>query len=101
VSSRITRPRVVVVAHHEVPGRAERRQDVGQRPVGGGLALVGQVAAEHAEGGVGVVGVDVGDAGGEPLQRVDPVDLPARGHQVGVADLDDLHGARSPRAVLI
>ena len=88
---------VVVIAGHQVIGHREAVEDALEGAVGAGRAFVGQVAGEDAEPRVGVMGVDVGDAGLEACRRVDAVDRRTLLGQMGVGDLQHLHRVVCPR----
>jgi len=86
---------VVVVAGYEAVGDREPVEDAFQGAVRAGPAVVGQVAADDAQLGVSVMGVDVGDASRQPCRRIEVVDLSAVRDQVGIGDLQQLHRLNS------
>ena len=62
-----------------------------QSLIGGDLAVLGQIAGDGAESRAGMVRRDVGEAGVEPRERVEPPEGFARRHQMQIGDVDEFH----------
>ena len=70
--------------------------------ISGDIALLGEVAGDDAEIGIGVVGGDVGEGGIEAGEGIEAPEQLSRRHQVKIGDVDELHGlsclSREPRS---
>ena len=82
---------VVMIADQQVNRQTQPIEATLQVAVGLRLALIGKVARDHAEFGVGMMGVDVVNAGIEPIARIKAVQLLAAWHQMGIGDVNELH----------
>ncbi len=88
---------VVMVSHEQAIGRLERVERPTQCSVGGGLAVLGEIASHEDERRIVMMRVDVGDRGGKPRIRIEPIKRRPRRRQMGIGEVDDLqHGLWLP-----
>lgn len=90
---------VVMVANEETDRHCKLIEFAMQGIVGGSLAAMSEIAGENAQIGIGVMPVDIGNAGRQTLQRILVEEALWGRHEMRVGDLDDFHVARTGRSV--
>jgi hypothetical protein len=81
---------VVVIPGNRVPRHGKAGERPGERPVGLGLAPVGEIAGDGDERGIGMLLVHVVDRRREPLRGIEPVEPPPRRNEMRIGDVDEL-----------
>ena len=81
----------VVVADDQLHRHGQRVQRLAQRLERLAVAEMRQIAGDDGKIGVGVVAVDVGDAGIQPRLGIETVEQLARAHEVGIGQMDQFH----------
>jgi len=81
----------VVIAQEQAHRQLQFLQAGGKNAIGGFIAVVGQIAGDHAQVGIGMVLIDMGDAGAKTADRVFAEQQIAVRYQVDVGDLYDFH----------
>jgi hypothetical protein len=82
---------VVVVSEHQVVGEPQAAEQIRQPRVGVRVTGVDQITGKHHEFGIAVLGVHIGDAGGQALVGIEPIQGAAVGYQMHVGNLQELH----------
>ena len=82
---------IVVIPDEQMIGHAQCRETIPKVLVGLGQSIMGKITGNHAKLRIIVMGVDMGDASIKAGARIKPMQGFARGHEMGVGNLDEFH----------